>query len=80
MYACRFWSKHLCLMSRTADSVAEILELLKKFVEQQLLQWLEVLSITQDLRAAVYCLTDVERWLVNVSFLLSCCAAYRIAS
>jgi hypothetical protein len=66
-YACRFWAKHLSSSSVTGDKVAQILKLLKEFVQRRLLQWLEVLSISKHLRVAIHSLLDVERWLLNVN-------------
>ena len=65
-YGCRFWAKHLRLACRTGEDVVKILERLRRFMERQLLRWLEVLSIVGDLRVAVYSLDDVKAWLIDV--------------
>jgi hypothetical protein len=67
VYASKFWAKHLCSASQTGDDVVKILELLRKFVQRQLLQWLEVLSIVDGLRGAIHSFIHVERWLHEVS-------------
>jgi hypothetical protein len=67
VYACRFWARHLCSASKTGDDIVTIVELLKEFIRCLLLQWLEILSVTKDLRVAVLSFIDVERWIVDVS-------------
>ena len=71
VYACRFWAKHLCLIPAAGDeSINGIMELLKKFIQRYLLRWLEVASITNNVRGAVHSLADVERWLLQVRIYL----------
>lgn len=66
-YASRFWVQHLCLVSMTEDGLQTVIVLLKTFMEENFIPWLEVLSICNELHAAVIALRDVKQWLANVS-------------
>jgi hypothetical protein len=66
-YGCRSWAKHLRLAPRVGENVRHVVESLREFFDNHLLEWLEVLSIVGDLRCAVYSLHDVTAWLVDVS-------------
>jgi hypothetical protein len=66
-YACRFWARHLCSTSESGDDIGWMLELLREFVQRRLLRWLEVMSISKELRGAIHSLLEVERWFTDVS-------------
>jgi WD40 repeat protein len=70
-YACRFFGKHVYLAPLLSQYVGEVVKWLRDFIERRFLQWLELLSIVGDLRAAVHSLNDIKWWLVNVNPLLS---------
>jgi NACHT domain len=68
MYACQSWANHLRLSSTAYnDSGAEIVKCVNRFFEENLLSWLEVLSIGGNLRVAIYSLHEVRSWLIDVS-------------
>jgi hypothetical protein len=70
-YACTSWAQHLSLASRSTGAVTRILQLMQEFMSHHFLSWLEVLSITGTLRAAVYSFRDAKTWLNKVRLLFS---------
>jgi hypothetical protein len=68
-YACRFWTHHISLGSKTGEDIGPMLVLLQDFFEHQFLFWIEVLSILEDLGITIYSLRRVQEWLRNVSSL-----------
>jgi NACHT domain len=68
MYTCEFWANHLLLSNASCDDPgAEIVKLVNCFVEENLLSWLEVLSIAGNLRVTIYSLHNLRTWLTGVS-------------
>jgi hypothetical protein len=65
-YACRFWTHHVSLASKTGEGVSLMLELLKDFFEHQFLFWIEILSILEVLGIAIYSLRGVREWLPQI--------------
>jgi hypothetical protein len=68
-YACRFWTHHVSLASKTGEGVGLMLELLKDFFKHRFLLWIEVLIILEDLGTATYSLQRVREWVESVSAL-----------
>lgn len=66
-YACMFWAKHLRAGGKPHDQTEALICLLYHFFQQHLLAWLEVLSIMNELRVAVYALDGLKVWLLEVS-------------
>jgi hypothetical protein len=63
-YACVYWMSHL--VSASAQTISDFPELedgLKEFCTRHLLQWIEALSILQELRSAVEGLPMACKWL-----------------
>ena len=60
-YACRFWADHLSLAAYDSDSL--IIELLQTFVTNQLLYWIEALSLLGNLGIGVVSMQKARRWL-----------------
>jgi NACHT domain len=68
MYACKFWASHLGLSNTVCDDPsAEIVKLVNWFLEKNLLSWLEVLSIGDNLRIAIYSLKHMRSLFIDVS-------------
>lgn len=65
-YACNFWGRHLCLSFLDHDQLGVVIDLLREFMGRHLLSWLEVMSICNELRAAVTALQSVKELLVKV--------------
>ncbi|KAG8705870.1 hypothetical protein FRC09_002715, partial [Ceratobasidium sp. 395] len=61
LYACRYWGDHL----RHVKPSAEILQLLSKFLSQQLLFWMEVLNLRGWVGAGGKILLQAYMWLEN---------------
>lgn len=70
-YACMFWAKHLHAAERFGDHVKPIVALLDTFIQKRLLAWLEVLSVMNELRTAIYSLDYVQGWLLMVGLFFS---------
>jgi hypothetical protein len=66
-YACRFWTHHVSLASKTGEEIGPMLDLLQDFFEHRFLFWIEVLSILEDLGTAMYSLRRLQEWLQHVS-------------
>ena len=71
-YACHSWHKHL--IHATPIRSPEIVLVLRQFLEERFLFWLEVLSILGTAREAVDALEATEKWLdvcciFNITFL-----------
>lgn len=64
--ACLSWVKHLCSAFMDDDDRKNVMRLLQEFMEQNLLPWIEVLSICSELRTAVSALHDIQVWLAKV--------------
>ena len=65
-YACRSWHNHL---TETQEDIADVISLLRVFLEVKFLAWLEVLSVLRDLGAAAVALEKLMTWLEEVCFL-----------
>lgn len=66
-YSCRFWARHLNSDSGAGGDIELTTKLLRTFFETHLMSWLEVLSITGEMRAAVYSIAFLKEWLAKVS-------------
>jgi hypothetical protein len=66
-YACRFWTHHVSLASKTGEDICSMLDLIQDFFEHRFLFWVEILSISMDLGIAIYSLRRVQEWLQSVS-------------
>jgi hypothetical protein len=66
-YACRFWTHHVSLASKTGEDIGPMVDLLQDFFQHRFLLWVEVLSILGDLGIAIYSIQRVQEWLQTVS-------------
>ncbi|KAF9459713.1 WD40-repeat-containing domain protein [Collybia nuda] len=57
-YSCRFWAEHL----RASRFDTELLQEVQEFLNERLLYWLEVLSLTKELNVVVSALSSIIRW------------------
>lgn len=57
-YACRFWADHL----RASLFKLSILEDVRQFMNENLLSWLEVLSLLKELNVVVPAMSSVIKW------------------
>jgi hypothetical protein len=57
-YSCRFWAEHL----QASVFGLELLWEVQQFLDERLLYWLEVLSLTKELNVVVSALSSVIRW------------------
>ncbi|CAE7067179.1 unnamed protein product [Rhizoctonia solani] len=62
-YACRYWSAHLYASDSSASS--SLLSLLEQFLSNNLLLWLEVMSLTHDVSTTPEEVATVSRWAVR---------------
>jgi hypothetical protein len=69
-YSCRFWASHLAETGFTP----EMFNLLKYFMDQQFLFWLEVLSLLKCVNVGSNMMRLLIDWL-RVSFQIPCCVA-----
>jgi hypothetical protein len=60
-YACRHWAYHLTI-SPSANSTAELAELLTVFAKEKMLYWVELLSLFGALSTAISALEDMTAW------------------
>ncbi|KAF9645968.1 hypothetical protein BDM02DRAFT_383204 [Thelephora ganbajun] len=63
-YACRFWHSHL---TKTESDVADVIPLLRVFLEEKFLAWLEVVSVLGAVGGAIVGLEQLIAWLHEVS-------------
>ena len=66
-YACKFWTKHLLEIPSSSPHVQEVQKAIDKFFVMNLLDWIEVLVLTQNLGVGVYAMNDIEQWYNLVS-------------
>jgi hypothetical protein len=66
-YACRFWTDHISLASKTGEDIELMLDLLKEFFKDRFLLWIEVVSILEDLGITIYSLQRVQGWVQSMS-------------
>ena len=80
-YACKFWTKHLANIPSNGPHVGRVQGAIEEFFTKRLLCWVEVLSITGCLGAAVYAVNDIRQWLISVSCtrIYSCTTSPRIS-
>lgn len=69
-YACTSWGQHLSQASRLNGNEETLVQLMNTFMRYHLLSWLEVLSIAETLRTAVYFLRDAKTWFSQVGFVV----------
>ena len=62
-YACMSWHTHLVDSHATSTNSLEIASALHQFLERKLLFWLEVLSVLNAVKNAVYALRVATEWL-----------------
>ncbi|EUC57206.1 vegetative incompatibility protein HET-E-1 [Rhizoctonia solani AG-3 Rhs1AP] len=64
VYACRYWSTHLCL----GDYNEIMVDVVRSFFCDRLLLWMEILNLTKNIRFGASNIRKVEQWcLVSVS-------------
>ncbi len=61
LYACQYWDDHLKLL----DFETDLFDKLRAFFDKKFLFWLEVLSLTSNVRLALPALSSLEVWLVS---------------
>ena len=66
-YACCFWTKHLLGIPSSGPNVEEVQKVIDDFFTTHLLFWIEVLSLTGNLKIGVYALNDIQQWYALVS-------------
>ena len=64
-YACRSWHNHLAEIRRDAEAIIPIL---RSFLQEGFLAWLEVMSVTGTARGAIIALDNLMHWLQEVCF------------
>lgn len=65
-YSCRYWASHLLCDSRLAERFSDIKPFITHFLTKQQPQWVEALSLLQELRHAVHSLSDLRDWFTKV--------------
>lgn len=66
-YGCQFWGDHVSLVSAASEDIEKIIGLVQDFFDHRLLWWLEIMSLSGQLRRAVLCLNNVRSWVPKVS-------------
>ena len=66
-YACRFWTAHLAKSTVSSLGIEEVQKGVDEFFTTNLLFWIEVLSLMENLDTSVYALNDVQQWYTLVS-------------
>ncbi len=61
LYACRYWDDHL----KHLDFETDFFDKLRAFFHKNFLFWLEVLSLTSNIRLALPALSSLDVWLVS---------------
>lgn len=61
LYACRYWDDHL----KHLDVETDLFDKLQAFFDNNFLLWLEVLSLTSNVRLALPALSPLNVWLVS---------------
>jgi hypothetical protein len=61
-YSCRHWANHVAQVTHTGAEVGPIVKALRLFVFTHLLHWIEVLSLSGDLGAALDLLKTAQSW------------------
>ena len=71
-YACRSWHNHLTEI-RGEREIADIFPILRIFLEEKFLAWLEVLSALGGVGGASVAQEELMLWLQEVCFSVLCC-------
>jgi len=66
-YACKFWTKHLLEIPSSSAHAEEVQKAIDNFFMVNLLDWIEVLVLTENLGVGIYAMDDIERWYNFVS-------------
>ncbi len=61
LYACRYWDDHL----KHLDFETDLFNKLRGFFDKNFLFWLEVLSLTSNIRLVLPALSSLDMWLVS---------------
>ncbi len=61
LYACRYWDDHL----KHLDFETDLFDKLRALFDKKFLFWLEVLSLTSNIRLALPALSSLDAWLVS---------------
>ena len=69
-YACQFWAKHLCSISSNSSCIQEVQRAIEQFFTKNLLHWIEVLALVENLSVGMHAINDVEQWCTRVSIIL----------
>ena len=70
-YACCFWAKHLAKSPSSGSDAKKVQKAIDTFFTTYLLFWIEVLSLTRNLDAAVCALNNIQEWYTLVSCMWS---------
>ena len=66
-YTCCFWTNHLVKIPASGPEVKQVQEAIDRFFKNDLLFWIEVLSLVENLDAGIHALNNIEQWYVLVS-------------
>jgi hypothetical protein len=66
-YACQFWAKHLRGIPSGSPRIQEVQEAIDQFFTKNLLHWMEVLVLVENLNTGVHALNNIEQWCTGVS-------------
>ncbi len=61
LYACRYWDDHL----KHLEFETDLFDQLRAFFDKKFLFWLEVLSLTSNVRVALPALSSLDMWLAS---------------
>jgi hypothetical protein len=68
-YACRFWTRHLTSVPANGSHVERVQKEIDRFFAQDLLCWIEVLTMVGYLGAVIHMIKDIRQWYTSVSFI-----------
>ena len=68
-YACCFWTKHLLEIPSSSSCVEEVQRAIDNFFTAHLLDWIEVLALTENLGVGIYAMNNVDQWYALVSIM-----------
>ena len=66
-YACCFWAKHLAKGSSSSSD--EVFKAIDEFFTTCFPFWIEVLSLTRNLKIGIYALNDIDQYYMTVSYM-----------
>jgi hypothetical protein len=69
LYSCHFWAAHIQDMPTGQEDNAALISEIEDFVHFRFLYWLEVMSVTEQVPAAIRGLLAAASW-IQVSFLV----------